>query len=615
MIRHRAMGLHATFGLRRRLIVGLAVLTALTVVVNLGTIGTLMRDRMYRGTDVRLRHQASVLQSILESEERAIADDGTMAASLQGMGEVLAARNAAQLKRLLIPVMISHELTSIYVIYPDRSAVLLMGEPMTDRDRLSSSRLVERGFDFLSSSGMLEFDGTLWLGAVAAHRRADGAPDGLILLGKRLDSAYLQSMSELVGLSLALGWGNGVAYSFDPIPSDLSSTQMRSYRTELAEYRDGAYSFRNMNIGDVSYRLLAFDFTSRNGRPLVGYLFQPTLELDEAMRMAIVQVVGVGLVMTVLGVAFSFFYVRTLTRPLALLEQAAQSIAQGDLGTPLRVESRDGVGHLAQVFDSMRVHLDEMMKKQERWNAELEAQVQAKTEEMRRLCESRDKLLRQMMTTQEEERRRIARELHDETSQALTTLKVHLATTEMGLSGEVKAEIAEARRKTAEILREVNRIVLDLRPTVLDDFGLEAALSWYATSRLENTETKVEMVNSGMEARLSPAVETVLFRIGQEAISNAAKYAKAKNLKVSLVFEPKSDLPVVTLHIEDDGCGFDAQGSRTDWDRGRPHLGLLGMQERVELVGGEVEIHSTPGQGTHVIARVPLSVAVQEQST
>jgi signal transduction histidine kinase len=156
-------------------------------------------------------------------------------------------------------------------------------------------------------------------------------------------------------------------------------------------------------------------------------------------------------------------------------------------------------------------------------------------------------------------------------------------------------------------------VVLDLRPTLLDDYGLESALSWYASTHLTNAGTTAEFIPDGVETRLSPMVETVLFRIGQEAISNASKYAGAKNVRISLAVEKDANPPSVVLKVEDDGCGFDVKAA-AGWNDGRPRFGLLGMQERVELVGGDLEIRSAPGFGTQVIARVPLSIATQENN-
>jgi signal transduction histidine kinase len=137
---------------------------------------------------------------------------------------------------------------------------------------------------------------------------------------------------------------------------------------------------------------------------------------------------------------------------------------------------------------SERKHLESkvqtMLEAQQKWNAELEDKVRAKTAELRQLSETRDQLLRQMITAQEEERRRVARELHDETSQALTALIANLAIVQTLPPTKAKAHLDEIKSSIVETLKGVNRIVLDLRPTLLDDYGLMPALSWYANKRV-----------------------------------------------------------------------------------------------------------------------------------
>ncbi len=240
---------------------------------------------------------------------------------------------------------------------------------------------------------------------------------------------------------------------------------------------------------------------------------------------------------------------------------------------------------------------------QQQWNADLEQRVRDKTAELRELAETRDHLLRQMITAQEEERRRVARELHDETSQALTALIANLRAAQ-ALPPDLWADrLAELRSSTVAILRGINRIVLDLRPTLLDDYGLIPALSWYADKRFSGSDTRVEVLPAENDLRLSPTVETILFRVGQEALTNIAKHADAHHVRVSLQRDVGRE--TVTLAIEDDGRGFDPEQVQPLAMGDRLHLGLLDMRERVQLVGGQLRIVSEPERGTLVAATVP----------
>jgi PAS domain S-box-containing protein len=247
-----------------------------------------------------------------------------------------------------------------------------------------------------------------------------------------------------------------------------------------------------------------------------------------------------------------------------------------------------------------------MLEAQQKWNADLENTVRAKTSELRELAQTRDQLLRQIMTAQEEERRRVARELHDDTSQALTALIANLAVVQTHPPSKAKAHLDEIKSAVVEILKGVNRIVLDLRPTLLDDYGLISALSWYAGKRLDSDHTHVEITVPESELRLPSTVETILFRIGQEAITNIAKYARATRVQINLNHDAGANM--VTLTIEDNGIGF-ALAHNREGNLDRPHLGLIGMQERVQLIGGQLEIQSTPNHGTLVSVSVPLDHA------
>jgi len=229
-------------------------------------------------------------------------------------------------------------------------------------------------------------------------------------------------------------------------------------------------------------------------------------------------------------------------------------------------------------------------------NAQLYNEVQRKEE-------IRGELLRLVISTQEEERKRIARGLHDETSQALTSLAVHLESVMASLSPDaeaVKTRLREIQSLAVQILDEIRKVIYELRPTLLDDLGLVAALEWYAENYLETASITVHLETEGSERRLPIRTETELFRIIQEAFTNIVRHANAESVSVSLQFGENS----VAMYIEDDGKGFDIEEvmrSRHD-ERG---LGLLGMKERAELLGGLLSIQSQPGLGTKIDVEVP----------
>jgi len=215
-------------------------------------------------------------------------------------------------------------------------------------------------------------------------------------------------------------------------------------------------------------------------------------------------------------------------------------------------------------------------------------------------------LLRQTLTIQEEERKRIARELHDETSQDLTGLALNLqAVTEMMESSDVEvAEIKAILKKAHGIAvhagAEVTRLIRELRPTLLDTLGLDAAISNLADNNLGSKGINVSTEFEGMERRFPPEIELSFFRIAQEAMSNIVRHSEAKNATIRL----KCDHTKCVLCIEDDGKGFDVNEITGIDQKGRG-AGLFGMKERVTALGGNCTIESQPERGTKITSNIP----------
>ncbi|HEY53082.1 MAG TPA: GAF domain-containing sensor histidine kinase [Caldilineae bacterium] len=211
-------------------------------------------------------------------------------------------------------------------------------------------------------------------------------------------------------------------------------------------------------------------------------------------------------------------------------------------------------------------------------------------------------LLHQVVEAQEAERKRIARELHDASGQSLTALSLGLRGVESILIKEQSAAVKQVHELGAistQALGELRQIIADLRPSHLDDLGLIPALRWYFTKIEERYALRMRFEVSGVKKRLPAECETILFRITQEAITNVIKHADANEVQIHLVLEP----PQVNLRIVDDGKGFNP----SEFLSQKPTLsgwGLLGMQERVSLLGGRMHIDSAPGEGTRISVTV-----------
>jgi signal transduction histidine kinase len=205
----------------------------------------------------------------------------------------------------------------------------------------------------------------------------------------------------------------------------------------------------------------------------------------------------------------------------------------------------------------------------------------------------------QVAAAQEEERQRIARELHDGLGPALASLNIRLLTAHKLLAREdhpLASEMEEVAEQTQESLRDIRRLIHDLRPVALDELGLVPALREHLARCAREHDLKIDLAADTGE-RLLPAVETALFRIVQEAVNNVVRHAQADQVQVRL----QRDAEYVELRVTDDGRGFDPQRPRS----GR-HLGLWSMRERVEQLGGRFEVRTVPGEGTTVTTSVPL---------
>lgn len=232
------------------------------------------------------------------------------------------------------------------------------------------------------------------------------------------------------------------------------------------------------------------------------------------------------------------------------------------------------------------------------------------THKERMLAALRDKtrmramLLNQLVGVQEEERKRISRELHDETSQSLTAVLLGLRALATSLDDPVKqAKVLEMRDIVSEALGSVHYMAVRLRPILLDELGLTAAIIKYIESYQKRYEIKVnfEVHHLKEGERFFPEVEISLYRIVQEALSNIVKHADAREVKISLAYEQDE----LSLSVQDDGKGFDPD-ILDEYQVANNSLGIAGMQERAELLGGTFEITSAWKEGTRIVVRVPV---------
>ncbi|MGE5849758.1 MAG: HAMP domain-containing protein [Candidatus Methylomirabilota bacterium] len=314
--------------------------------------------------------------------------------------------------------------------------------------------------------------------------------------------------------------------------------------------------------------------------------------VDRMLRDLALKVLGVLLVLMVVGVGSIWRFSRRMVQPIQRLRDSAKAVQAGDLSQRVIVDRKDEIGELSSAFNAMTADLA-------RSRAELE-----RKEEMRA------RLLEQVITAQEDERKRIARELHDETSQALTSLMVglKLLETRPELVG-MQETLADLRALTGKTLDAVHDLALQLRPSVLDDLGLVPAMDrLVADFRRSHGIQVVFETTLRTGPRLPATIETALYRITQEALTNVARHAAAQS--VSLLLEARQGS--VRLIVEDDGRGFDVASTVSE-GRDERSLGVFGMQERATLLGGTLTIESTPGSGTTVFVEIPHTAGTTDE--
>ncbi|MEA3210297.1 MAG: hypothetical protein QOE70_3354 [Chthoniobacter sp.] len=208
-----------------------------------------------------------------------------------------------------------------------------------------------------------------------------------------------------------------------------------------------------------------------------------------------------------------------------------------------------------------------------------------------------------LLNIQEEERRHLARELHDEIGQSLTAAKLNLKIIAPEVSPAVARRLEDSIQVLDRLLAQVRQLSLDLRPPLLDELGLVPALRWLADQQAQRAGVRVAFTANEEGVEMDPATRTACFRVAQEALTNAIRHARAGTVTVELRAEPDR----VWLIVQDDGVGFDHVAMQQRAGRGAS-VGLLSMNERVSLLGGELEVNSGPGRGTEIRAWLPLAL-------
>jgi signal transduction histidine kinase len=297
----------------------------------------------------------------------------------------------------------------------------------------------------------------------------------------------------------------------------------------------------------------------------------------------------IGIVVVVVNLALS----RMVLSRLEALAQAMTSFGRSSSPVVLEDRSKDEIGQLSAAFNAMAYQVD--LRSQE--NLTLSRSIQLQNAQ-------RGELLKRLISAQEDERKRVARELHDELGQALGGLAFNLKAAQHLILTDTQRALKELDR-TGDLIQNTTEqmydLILALRPSLLDDLGLTAALHSYTSNLFKETGIEFTFESSRMVERLPSEIETALYRIFQEALYNIIRHAQASRVSLKLDYQEH----VFTGEIADNGQGFDLDTVQINGSHSRG-LGLLGMKERVALIGGSLTIHSQPGSGTWICVQIPI---------
>jgi two-component system sensor histidine kinase UhpB len=290
---------------------------------------------------------------------------------------------------------------------------------------------------------------------------------------------------------------------------------------------------------------------------------------------------------TALSLVVNYVILRNALNPLHLLERTLNQIDRGDttVRAPVEAIGDPGLLHLARALNTMLGRLAVHTRMIEKHRARLR------------------ELSGRVLIAQEDERKRIARELHDDTSGALARVLLNIEMCEELIPAEppeLRDKIQHTRLIAEQALETIHKLIFDLRPTLLDDLGLVAAMRWYAKQNLEAAHIQLQFQAEPNFGRAAPAVETALFRIAQEAVTNIIRHSGARHAQIQLARNESR----WSLVVQDDGHGFDATQTRDQDDAHR--WGLFGAQERVQLLGGALTVGSRVGAGTVLKVEIPI---------
>lgn len=342
------------------------------------------------------------------------------------------------------------------------------------------------------------------------------------------------------------------------------------------------------NEGDIQQVTLPID-NGKIGFVSVGLSYH---SMDNFLMTIISQFIAIGTIITVLAALVTGFLLLKILAPIRFLSLAAEKIKNNNYNVKVYYQGDDELGQLTQTFNEMAQDLE----KKDIYNRRLLRELQEKEH-------SRDILIHKLFTAQEDERKRISRELHDGIGQSITSILAYLRLLLNNESNPTQKKLINSTRTIiTSVLEELREMVVNLRPPSLDDIDIVKVFRQqvFDTAKMNGLIAEFEADEAISRLKLTDNQRLALYRILQESLTNIVHHAHAINIAVHLKLLPNKD---IEMAIKDDGCGLSTDILQTAKEK--RHLGLYGMQERVELLSGTLKIISHPGRGTTLRILMP----------
>jgi signal transduction histidine kinase len=538
-------------------------------------------------------HQKAMRTLVGERDTRAVRTAAT-ALSAQVDNRVKELNSITQLLSANISTPVTATLGSIGYLMPDFEAGIVVFNPQGKRLAVRGDQQIWDTWmaDYSSWQGIFNNLATQTGKLVVAHYPgnkallgliSDRADDGYVIIGAfsitKLAETTLSNILPSDGqLSILLvGADNTILYNVGHL-SDQSADH-----PGVAEALLGQSGTMYVKVSGDEH-VTAYSPVASVGWALITEesweaVSTPTLRTSQIAPLVLVPVVLIMLLALWFGAS-------QVVRPLQTLESRSASLARGDFDT-----IQEPVGGVAEI-QHLQKELIQMANRVEDAQRSLHGYIGAITE------------------AQEDERRRLARELHDDTLQALIALKQRVQLAQLELQATTKqpapesAELDEIANLTEQTIENLRRLTRALRTAYLEDLGLVPSLEMLARETSQGLGSMVEFHYLGIERRLDSSVELALYRMAQEALSNVTRHAQAKKASLNINFSASA----VTLRVVDDGIGFNLSNNPSEY-AAKGHYGLLGLHERAELIGATLQIQTSPGKGTRLTVTLPAQAA------